>query len=105
MSTGDDYLAVLKAAYDYAPTSDDEIAIREDQLLFLKERVDDEYALPPYPLAACACSPPSPTVGGKSRSRATPRTMTRPSASCLPPTSSKCAAFVLVTEPPYLTHC
>ena len=36
------YLAVLKASYDYAPQSDDEIAIREDQLLLLVERTDDE---------------------------------------------------------------
>jgi len=36
------YLAVLKASYDYDPQSDDEIPIREDQLLFLVERVDDE---------------------------------------------------------------
>jgi hypothetical protein len=38
----EEYLAVLKASYDYDPQSDDEIAIREDQLLFLLERVDDE---------------------------------------------------------------
>jgi len=37
------YLAVLKASYDYDPQSDDEIAIKEDQLLFLKERVDDDW--------------------------------------------------------------
>ena len=37
------YLAVLKAAYDYEPTSEDEIAIKEDQILFLIERTDDEY--------------------------------------------------------------
>ena len=36
------YLAVLRASYDYAPQSDDEIAIREDQLLLLVERTDDE---------------------------------------------------------------
>ena len=40
------YLAVLKAAYDYEPQSEDEIAIKEDQLLFLIERTDDEYAHP-----------------------------------------------------------
>jgi hypothetical protein len=39
------YLAVLKAAYDYEPTSEDEIAIKEDQILFLLERADDEYVL------------------------------------------------------------
>jgi hypothetical protein len=38
----DEYLAVLKASYNYDPQSDDEIAIKEDQLLLLKERVDEE---------------------------------------------------------------
>ena len=37
------YLAVLKALYDYEqPQSDDEIAIKEDQLLFLIEKTDEE---------------------------------------------------------------
>ena len=36
------YLAVLKASYDYVPQSDDEVAVKEDQLLFLLERTDDE---------------------------------------------------------------
>lgn len=37
------YLAVLKALYDYeTPQSDDELAIKEDQLLFLIEKVDEE---------------------------------------------------------------
>lgn len=40
------YLAVLKAAYDYTPDSKDEIAIKEDQILFLIERTDDEYVPP-----------------------------------------------------------
>ncbi|KAK0230605.1 hypothetical protein IW262DRAFT_1523285 [Armillaria fumosa] len=39
----DKYLAVLKAAYDYSPQSEDEIEIKEDQILFLKERVDDDW--------------------------------------------------------------
>jgi hypothetical protein len=39
------YLAVLKAAYDYAPQGDDEVAVKEDQLLFLLERTDDECVL------------------------------------------------------------
>ena len=39
------YLAVLKAVYDYEPTSEDEIAIKEDQILFLIERTDDEYVI------------------------------------------------------------
>lgn len=38
----DDYLAVLKASYDYDPQSEEEIAIREDQLLFLLQKTDDE---------------------------------------------------------------
>jgi actin cytoskeleton-regulatory complex protein SLA1 len=37
------YLAVLKALYDYeTPQSEEELAIKEDQILFLIERVDDE---------------------------------------------------------------
>ncbi|KAG6873307.1 hypothetical protein C0995_000460 [Termitomyces sp. Mi166 len=44
MSAGhEEYLAVLKASYDYKPQSEDEIAITEDQILFLKERVDDDW--------------------------------------------------------------
>ena len=41
----DKYLAVLKASYDYEPQADaeDEIAIKENQLLFLLERTDSEY--------------------------------------------------------------
>jgi hypothetical protein len=38
----DSYLAVLKAAYDYEPQSDDEIAIKENALLFLLEKTDEE---------------------------------------------------------------
>jgi actin cytoskeleton-regulatory complex protein SLA1 len=38
----EEYLAVLKASYDYDPQSEDEIAMQENQLLFLLERVDDE---------------------------------------------------------------
>lgn len=37
------YLAVLKALYDYEPTSEDEVAIKEGQVLFLIEKTDDEY--------------------------------------------------------------
>jgi hypothetical protein len=36
------YLGVLKAAYDYEPQGADEIAVRENALLFLLERTDDE---------------------------------------------------------------
>ncbi|KAF5387639.1 hypothetical protein D9615_000383 [Tricholomella constricta] len=39
----EEYLAILKASYDYQPQSDDEIAINEGQLLFLKERVDEDW--------------------------------------------------------------
>ena len=42
MAPTTEYLAVLKASFDYEPQSEDEIAIKEDQLLFLIERVDDE---------------------------------------------------------------
>ena len=46
------YLAVLKAAYDYEPQSDaeDELAIKENQILFLVERVDDELSVRPFQL-------------------------------------------------------
>ena len=46
-TTPGDYLAVLKASYDYEPQPDaqDEIAMKEDQLLFLLEKVDDEYVV------------------------------------------------------------
>lgn len=41
----DHYLAILKASYDYDPEPDanEELAIKENQLLFLLERTDDEY--------------------------------------------------------------
>jgi hypothetical protein len=41
----DKYLAVLKASYDYTPQSDDEIQISENQILYLVERVDEEWVL------------------------------------------------------------
>ena len=46
------YLAVLKATYDYEPQpdADDELAIKEDQVLFLVERVDDELSIHPFDL-------------------------------------------------------
>ncbi|KAF8640053.1 hypothetical protein AX17_001295 [Amanita inopinata Kibby_2008] len=37
------YLALLKASYDYQPQSDDELAIKENQTLFLLDRVDDDW--------------------------------------------------------------
>lgn len=42
MAEPEEYLAVLKASYDYEPQSDDEISIKENQILFLKERLDEE---------------------------------------------------------------
>jgi hypothetical protein len=43
----EEYIAVLKASYSYAPQSEDEIEIKEDQLLLLIEKTDDEcVALP-----------------------------------------------------------
>lgn len=39
---GEEYLAVLKASYDYEPQSEDEIAIKESQIVFLLEKADDE---------------------------------------------------------------
>jgi hypothetical protein len=63
----EDYLSVLKASYDYDPQSEDEIAIRENQLLFLLQQVDEEcvwsFASSYNPLTI----PPS--AGGKSRSK------------------------------------
>lgn len=42
---GEEYLAVLKASYDYEPQSEDEIAIKENQIVFLLEKTDDELSL------------------------------------------------------------
>jgi actin cytoskeleton-regulatory complex protein SLA1 len=42
----EEYLAVLKASYDYTPQSEDEIEIKEDQLLLLIEKTDDECVVP-----------------------------------------------------------
>ncbi|KAI6105621.1 hypothetical protein F5141DRAFT_139555 [Pisolithus sp. B1] len=39
----EEYLAVLKAAYDYEPQSEDEIAIKENQIVFLLEKTDDDW--------------------------------------------------------------
>jgi hypothetical protein len=41
----EEYISVLKASYDYTPHSEDEIEIKEDQLLLLIEKVDDECVL------------------------------------------------------------
>jgi len=42
MTEHEEYLAVLKSSYDYEPQSEDEIAITENQIVFLLERTDDE---------------------------------------------------------------
>jgi hypothetical protein len=46
----EEYHAVLNASYAYTPQSEDEIEIKEDQLLLLVERVDAECVIP-RPLA------------------------------------------------------
>lgn len=38
----DKYQAVLKASYDYDPQSEDEIQMKEDQILLLIEKTDEE---------------------------------------------------------------
>lgn len=44
MADSESYLAVLKASYDYEPQpdSEDELAVKEGQILLLLERTDDE---------------------------------------------------------------
>ncbi|KAI0347122.1 hypothetical protein BDW22DRAFT_1480808 [Trametopsis cervina] len=44
-TTPENYLEILKASYDYEPQPDaeDELAIKEDQLLFLLEKTDDDW--------------------------------------------------------------
>jgi hypothetical protein len=59
------YLAVLKAAYDYEPQSDDEIAVKENQTLFLLEKTDDE-SVTPQP-TVCLVALTDGTAGGKSK--------------------------------------
>ncbi|THH12846.1 hypothetical protein EW146_g7320, partial [Bondarzewia mesenterica] len=39
----EEYLAVLKASYDYTPQSDDEIQVKEDQILLLIEKTDEDW--------------------------------------------------------------
>jgi hypothetical protein len=38
----EEYLAILKASYDYDPQAEGEIPIKENQLLFLVEKTDEE---------------------------------------------------------------
>ena len=63
---------MLKASYEYAPQSDDEVKISEDQILLLLEKTDEEY-VPASPLSVRA-RPHVWIVGGRSRLRATRRT-------------------------------
>ena len=84
----EEYLAVLKASYDYEPQSNDEIAIREDQLLLLKQRVDEEWVLSFTPSLSYRTSK---IAGGRSSSRAMPKTMKVPRALCRPLMSSRFA--------------
>jgi len=64
------YITVLKAAYDYEPQpgADDELAIKENQILFLVERVDDELSIHPLAsfLRSSSDSQSLSTVGGRS---------------------------------------
>lgn len=93
----DTYLAVLKASYDYDPAADaeDEIAIKENQLLFLLERTDEECDRPPsgcfhYDLTIH-------TAGGESRLN---RKKKDRLAWCPPPTLSWCVAPHHITGAP-----
>ena len=67
------YLLVLKASYDYEPQegAEDEIAIKENQLLFLLERTDDECDRPV--LIAVFHKLISSAAGGRSRLNLTRR--------------------------------
>lgn len=62
----EEYLAVLKASYDYEPQSTDEIEIKENQILFLIERVDEELVHTAARQLPVLNSVPA---GGKSRSK------------------------------------
>jgi hypothetical protein len=57
MSDHHDYLAILKASYDYEPQSEDELAISENQVLLLQERIDDEWVLHCLLPRACLTCP------------------------------------------------
>lgn len=48
MAEQETYLAVLRASYDYdpQPDADEELTIKENQILLLLERTDDEYVTP-----------------------------------------------------------
>lgn len=60
---GEEYLAVLKASYDYQPQSEDEIAIKENQFVFLLEKTDDE--LSPIILTFLATIERTESAGGR----------------------------------------
>jgi SH3 domain len=38
----EEYIAIVKALYDYEPSSEDELAMNEGQILFLVEKTDEE---------------------------------------------------------------
>ena len=61
------YLAVLKAVYDYEPQPDanDELAVKENQVLFLVERVDDELSVRPFRFYSPSDFRPFSAVGGR----------------------------------------
>jgi hypothetical protein len=44
MSAATPILSIVKASFDYEPQSDDELGIKEGQLLFLLDESDKEYA-------------------------------------------------------------
>lgn len=73
MANDDEYQAILRATYDYTPQSDDEISIKEDQLLLLIQRVDDEYVPVQLPVQHTAQLIPA---GGRLKSKGTLRMMT-----------------------------
>jgi hypothetical protein len=54
----EDYLAVLKASYDYDPQGEDEVPMKEDQILFLLDRTDAESVLS-IPTICYPCLPVS----------------------------------------------
>ena len=87
----DKYLAVLKASYDYEPQADaeDEIAIKENQLLFLLERTDEECDNPPSDSSSELTHY---AAGGRLRSSLNRKMRRVLPGSYLPPTSSRFVA-------------
>ncbi len=88
-ATPEHYLAVLKASYDYEPQPDatDEIAIKEDQLLFLLEKTDDECVASNLLIRHLVADVVRATLaGGKSRSSSSRKMKRVRLAWCLQPT-------------------